>query len=149
MTALRLPDAIPPHFVSFAWRYHRPHHLFVSPARPREAGPAQARMFTVHPLAIHTPSLSPGGALRVSQVPGESSRTFAMLKRPRPGHRVHCHLDTVVSPPLVGRRRPRQQVHFEADSQGFGTRCLRFHIRISLQWQDSLPIGWQPLSDGI
>ena len=30
---------------------------------------------------------------------------------------------------------------FEADSHGFSTRCLRFQIRISLHWQDSLPVG--------
>jgi hypothetical protein len=59
MTVLRLPNAIPPHFVSFAWRYHRPHHLFVSPARPREAGPAQARMFPILSLATRRPSLFP------------------------------------------------------------------------------------------
>jgi len=92
---------------------------------------------------------SPGGALRVSQVPGESSRTFAMLKRPRPRR---C------APPVVAFRCcPRwsddegrsYNVNFEADSHGFSTRCLRFQIRLSLHWQDSLPVGGEPLPDGI
>jgi hypothetical protein len=123
--------------------------LFVSPAPPRELGPVQAWMFTVLPLAIHAPSLSPGGALRVSQVPGESSRTFAMLKRPRPRRHASPFYGAPVLPPLVRPRRPQLQVNFEADSHGFSTRCLRFQIRLSLHWQDSLPVGGEPLPDGI
>jgi len=49
MPVLRLPCAFPPHFVSFAWRYHRPHHLFVPPAHPREVGPVQAWMLSLWP----------------------------------------------------------------------------------------------------
>ena len=53
-----------------------------------------------------------------------------------------------VLPPLVGPRRPQLQVNFEADSHGFSTRCLRFQIRISLHWQDSLPWGANPYRMG-
>ena len=70
-----------------------------------------------------------GGAVRASQVPGESSRTFALLIGPRP-----CHPTTVIS---VRWYRPRHSEHeghdnktsFEADSHGFSTRCLRFQFR--------------------
>lgn len=40
-------------------------------------------------------------------------------------------------------------MNFGAHSHGFGTRCLRFQLRLSLHWQDSLPVGGKPLPGGI
>jgi hypothetical protein len=81
MTVLRLPPAFPPHFVAFAWRYHQPLPLFVSPVqllRERiRTGQDVSVSYHGHPLTSFS-----GGAVRVSQVPGESSRAFAPLSDP-------------------------------------------------------------------
>ena len=82
MTVLRLPPALLPHFVSSVWQYHPPPPLFVSPVQLRkgqiQTGPDVPGS---SPMATLTPSLL-GGAVRVSQVPGESSRAFAPLSDP-------------------------------------------------------------------
>ena len=105
---LRLPNAIPPHFVSFAWQYHQSLSLFVPPASlPREGINSGLDVRGLPPLVTLKPRLS-GGTLRVSQVPGESSRTSALFKRPRPRHTCHCQLSKVVLPPLHRTRRPRR-----------------------------------------
>jgi len=137
---LRLPNAILPHFVSFAWQYHQSLSLFVSPAPlPREGISAGLDVRGLLPPVTHIPGSS-GGAVRVSQVPGESSRTSALIKDPG-----RATLATVNSARWYCPRYIEHEGHddesFEADSHGFSTRCLRFQIRISLHWQDSLPVG--------
>ena len=79
---LRLPNAILPHFVSFAWQYHQSLSLFVPPAPlPREGIRSGLDVYGLSPLVTPKPRLS-GGTLRVSQVPGESSLTSALIKDP-------------------------------------------------------------------
>ena len=82
MAVLRLPPALPPHFVASVWRYHRPLPLFVSPVQLLKdrirTGPDVSGSSPWPPLK---PSLL-GGAVRASQVPGESSRAFALLSDP-------------------------------------------------------------------
>jgi hypothetical protein len=148
MTALRLPNAFPPHFVSFVWRYHRPHHLFVTPGRPREVGSVQARMFTIHSLATHTPSLFPmeqSGSPRFlgsPTVPLPCSRDPGRATLPLPSQQ-----DGIV--PALGTTKTATTGYFGADSQGFSTRCLRFQLRLSLHWQDSLSAGGSPYRVGV
>jgi len=148
MPVLRLPNAILPRFVSFAWQYHRPPSLLYLLPRSREVGSRQTWMsrplYHGHPKPVYS-----DGAVRVSQVPGESSRTSALLTRPRP--RLSCHAIS------AQRFCPRNRDHeghsnlkiFEAQSHSFSTRCLRFQFRLSLHWQDSLPAGGKPLPGGI
>jgi hypothetical protein len=82
MTVLRLPPAFPPHFVASVRQYHQPPLLFVSPIRLRK-GQIQTGQDVPGPPPMAT--LSPsrlGGAVRASQVPGESSHAFALLSDP-------------------------------------------------------------------
>ena len=82
ISVLRLPNAILPHFVSFAWQYHQSLSLFVPPAPlPRDGINSGLDFYGLFPLVTLKPRLS-GGTLRVSQVPGESSLTFALIKDP-------------------------------------------------------------------
>ncbi len=55
------------------------------------------------PRRLTYAGILPDGAVRVSQVPGESSRNFAMLNRPRPRPSCHCH--------WASEYRPRQTEH--------------------------------------
>ena len=106
-TVLRLPPAFPPHFVAFVWRYHRPPSLFVSPAWLQRGGIQSGLDVSGPPLVTHKPERR-GGAVRVSQVPGESSCTFALLTRPRP--RPFCPAITAkrCCPRLRKMRRPQR-----------------------------------------
>ena len=51
--------------------------------------------------------------------------------------------------PACAKYEGRSDCNFGADSHSFSTRCLRFQLRISLHWQDSLPAGGMPLPGGI
>ena len=51
--------------------------------------------------------------------------------------------------PACAKYEGRSDCNFGADSHGFSTRCLRFQLRISLHWQDSLPVGGKPFPGGI
>lgn len=68
--------------------------------------------------------------------------------RPRPRRLRHCHLSSPVLPPQQRTRRPQLIQYFEADSHGFSTLCLRFQLRLSLHWQDSIPAGGSPYRVG-
>jgi hypothetical protein len=84
MPVLRLPYAFPLRFVASAKRYHRPTIFFVSPASLRQA--LINAGLDVYGLSSdgHPHQILFDGALRASQVPGESSRAFALLLfRPR------------------------------------------------------------------
>jgi len=148
MSVLRLPPAILPRFVAFAWPYHRPPSLFVSPAR-LQGGWIKAGLDVPGsiPVVTHTPE-SRGGAVRVSQVPGESSRSSALLSDPG---RASLALP-ISARRCCPRRRDhegRSKMNFGAHSHSFATRSLRFQLRLSLHWQDSLPVGGKPLPGGI
>ena len=135
-----IPNAILPHFVSFVWQYHQSLSLFVPPAPlPREGIRSGLDVYGFPPMVTPKPRFS-GGTLRVSQVPGESSLTSALIKDPG-----RATLTTVNSARWYCPRQPEHEGHndafFEADSHGFSNCCLRFQIRISLHWQDSLPVG--------
>jgi len=142
MAVLRLPATIPMGFVASAHRYHRP-ALSVRLSRPALAGSALAKpgVLGLSSDGSPLPDIVYDGTARASQVPGGSSPAFATLIRPRPR--------LPVSPISTLRCCPRQENHegrsyigyFEAVSRGFSTRCLRFQIRLSLLWQDSLPMG--------
>ena len=118
--------------------------------RSREAGSDQAWMFPApHRWSTNTISVyTPGGALRASQVPGESSHTSALIMRPRPRHLATATSAKWCCPRWSDDEGHSNKVDFGADSQGFSTRCLRFQIRISLHWQDSLPVGGSPYRVG-
>lgn len=148
MTVLRLPPAFPPHFVAFVWQYHRPPNLFVSPVRLPEGGIKTGLDVSGSPLWSPTNQV-----LSVEQY--GSPRFLGSPLVPLP-----CSW-TPAAPPChaISARRccPRSQKDegrsiqqiFEAASQGFNTHCLRFQFRLSLHWQDSLPVGGKPLPDGI
>jgi hypothetical protein len=148
MTVLRLPPAFPPHFVAFARQYHQPPRLFVSPVqllRGRiRTGQDVSASYHGHPLTSFS-----GGAVRVSQVPGESSRAFAPLSDPGRACLAMPLPQSGVAPATQKNEGRSIQQIFEAPSHGFSTHCLRFQLRISLHWQDSLPVGGKPLPDGI
>jgi len=114
--------------------------LFVSPAPlPREGISSGLDVYGLSPLVTLKPRLS-GGTLRVSQVPGESSLTSALIIDPdRATLPLSTQQDGVA--PASQKTKASALVVFEADSHGFSNRCLRFQIRISLHWQDSLPVG--------
>ena len=86
MAVLRLPAVIPVHFVASVHQYHRACMFLVSSIQPiacrrltrlaRCSRPAPRRL--THAGSFHD------GTARASQVPGESSRAFALLSRPRP-----------------------------------------------------------------
>ena len=89
-------------------------------------------------------------ASRASQVPGQPAVPMPCSSTPAaPNTSGHCDVSTW--PPLCPRRRlPRINPAFEAQSHGFGTRCLRF-VRCSYPHptQNSLPAAGQALPDGI
>jgi hypothetical protein len=96
------PPSFPPHFVSFAWRYHRAPIVRLSSARSTRL--AEAGGFRVRqPL---WPLLESGGDDWASHVPGGSSRAYALLCDPggtdSPGHGG----DSVLPPHLSSTKAP-------------------------------------------
>jgi len=148
MTVLRHPPAFPPHFVASVWRYHQP-HPFVRLSCQAPMGKDQSRPGCSGLSPWSPQTRFPDGALRASQVPGESSRAFAPLSDPGRA-RAAMPITAVRCCPRYTDDEGRS-IHqiFEAPSHGFSTRCLRFQLRLSLHWQDSLPVGGKPLPDGI
>ena len=111
----------------------------------RKVGYVQARMLFQWPPICHS---STDGALWVSQVPGKSYRTFALLIDPgRAGYAtaISAHRFCPRSSEYEGRNCIQ---YFEADSHGFSTLCLRFRLRLSLHRQDSIPAGGSPYRVG-
>ena len=110
----------PPHFVSFAWRYH-PGTLASLPS-VRRAAPGAGGFCS--PLRL-PPSGSKGGDDRASHVPGEPPLCLCPALRPRQDRSHQAH--------TMRRRGPRSkqdegshEAYFGAQSHGLGTRCLRF-----------------------
>ena len=120
---------------------------FVSPARlPRGRIPAGLKAF---PMATHKPDFtsrwsSPG-------LPGSwGVLPYLCPARCHPGRAnlpLPSQQDGIV--PAIGTTKTATNIHFGADSHGFGNRCLRFQIRLSLHWQDSLSVGGSPYRVGV
>jgi hypothetical protein len=128
MAVLRLPPAFPPHFVAFVWRYHRPPSLFVSPVKLPRGGiktgldvsgfPLWSPINQAHSVEQYGPPRFLGSPL----VPLPCSWTPAAP----PCHAIQTRRCSPRSQKYEGRSI--QQI-FEAASQGFSTRCLRFQLR--------------------
>jgi len=90
MPVLRLPAVIPTGFVASACRYHRPCFLLLRISCQPLAGLALGRpgVLGLSPDGSPVPEFYCDGTTRASQVPGESSRAFAPLMRPRPRRHV-------------------------------------------------------------
>jgi hypothetical protein len=116
--------SVPPHFVSFAWRYHSKRSCF-------------ARM---------RPSAAAGGSPGVGHpVPPAGSRSVETTGSPTFLENPDCALALLFDPGrthasghAMRRRGPRSVHHegsrirtFEAQSHGFGTGCLRFAGRVA------------------
>ena len=135
-------DSLPlvsPHFVAFAWRYHRFVLGSSPPARDRAAD---------HP-GVGKPEPRPAvttemaGSLRFPSdphVPTPCSRTPVGPMHARPLRR----LDT--APACVYNGGSRKE-YFEAQSHGIGTRCLRFAVKVSFP-HARLASGCWPSSAG-
>ena len=107
MPVLRRPYAFPLRFVSSAPRYHRSPILFVPPdALLKDRITSGRDVYGLSPMVIQYQKSS-DGALRASQVPGESSRAFALLIDPGRAS-LPCHPSSSVLPPQRGPRRPQR-----------------------------------------
>ena len=116
--------------------------------RSRKKGSLQARAFPSSPRWLPCTVIYRWSS---SGLPG----SWGVLSHLCPAHETPAasllplSFGSVMLPPLIRRRRPRRYVNFEADSHSFSARCLRFQIRISLHWQDSLPVGDSPYRMGL
>jgi hypothetical protein len=127
---------IPPHFVSFAWRYRIGRLQFRFRGRQATNPLGPGRLFSRNsprPLLRY-------GDDRPSHVPGEPPLCLCPVLRPRQ--------DQSHQAPTVRWRGPRSdhdegsrnKISFEAQSHRFSTRCLRFAgIGCPMPTQDSLP----------
>ena len=107
MPVLRRPYAFPMPFVASEHRYHRPPVLFVTPAHlPKGWICTGLDIYGFLPMVIPY-QLFYDGTVRASQVPGESSRAFALLIDPGRALLL-CHSSSLVLPPLDRRRRPQR-----------------------------------------
>ena len=132
---LRRPESIPPHFVSFAWRYRDGGRGFAPPGygRPR-----------LEAWTIGLPEPNRKWIAEISgfsQVPGRTLLWTCpgLLPRGTSDAKPSGARDIAFrSPHDVGS--PMQSL--EADYHGLHTRCLRFVARITpTTTQDSLPVG--------
>jgi len=111
MAVLRLPPALPPHFVASVWRYHRPLPLFVSPVRLQKGqirtGPDVSGS-SPWPSLSHRFSVEQYGPPRFlgsPLVPLPCSRTPAAPA-------LLCHYRNQVLPPHTENRRPQHSTDF-------------------------------------
>ena len=145
MTVLRLPAVVPLRFVAFAAPVPPAPSIcsYLLPV-PRWVGCSQARMISGSSLRHPFLPMEQRGSPRFLGSP------FVPLPCSRTPAAPACHAisGSSVLPPLIRRRRPQQCSISRLDSHGFSTRCLRFQLRLSLHWQDSLPVGGKPLPDG-
>ena len=116
------PPSIPPHFVSFVWRYHgcATFRSFAEMAHPCEAG---AFLYRSPPVISH-------GDDWASQVPGVPPvcmpRSMTPVRLPRKANTARpCCL------PIIPRRRLPRYDSFEAQSRGLQTPCVRFTPRVT------------------
>ena len=119
-------DSLPlisPHFVAFAWRYHRS-----SPVRPTSSGQSCGSTWS------WSPGLQAGshdGDGRVSQVPERPSCPCALFLDPG-----RTEVRQAIAAPRHGPRLCQQRwlpraEDFGARSHGIGTRCLRFAMEVA------------------
>ncbi len=114
--------SIPPHFVAFAWRYHRSNRPISSLPTPPTAG-------------CRAWGWSPGipcrdffrGDDRASQVPGEPPYPFAHVLRPRPAEASLTTSRTLAWPPRRERRRRRRQFFRGSTDAGVQFTSLAAH----------------------
>ena len=117
------PPPVPPHFVSFAWRY--PGRIRVSIPWPPDAPSTGLELVTRYlPPGI---CREDGGA---SQVPGGPPRSCPALRPRRDRTRQAIAAPRRGLPSLSRRRLPRFDA-FGAQSHGPLTRCLRFAARVA------------------
>jgi hypothetical protein len=113
---------IPPHFVSFAWRYRSGRLRLASAGGKRQTPADRDALVTRVP---HTPGVSCGND-RASHVPGEPSCAYALLSDPGRTD-ASGHHDAPTRPPhCTTTRAPACNLSFGAQSHGLGTRCLCF-----------------------
>ncbi len=95
----------------------------------RRGLPGRGHCSTGDPICRFARTRTSAGSPRF---PGNPSRAFAPLLRPRPNRRSLASL-TVSSmlSPRFPRRRLQRLMNFGALSRGFGTRCLRFKNRVA------------------
>jgi hypothetical protein len=80
---------------------------------------------------------------------GESSRASALIIRPWPRHLTTALSARWCCPRTINRKGHSGYLYCATDSHGFSTHCLRFQRRLSLHWQDSLPMGGSLFPGGI
>ena len=111
MAVLRLPPALPPHFVASVWRYHRPLPLFVSPVQLLKGrirtGPDVSGSSPWPPLShrFSVEQYGPPRFLGSPLVPLPCSRTPAAPA-------LLCHYRNQVLPPHTENRRPQHSTDF-------------------------------------
>jgi len=136
------PPSISPHFVSFAWRYHR----FV----PCSSPPARDR--AVDQPGVGKPGLRPAvtmetaGSLRFPSdphVPAPCSWTPVGPKYARPLRRLGT------APACVNNGGSREQKISGLDRTALGLAVYASQWRSPATTQDSLPAAGQALPDGI
>lgn len=120
---LRLPAPFPPHFVAFAWRYHRKLRVFAPRAGRRlPLGPGD---FSGRDSPLDR-VLTLGGDGRFSQVPGKPHCGHALLFDPGGAARARPYSAAVLPSVHAKNVGPRDNNSFVAQSHGLSTRCLRF-----------------------
>jgi hypothetical protein len=130
--------SIPPHFVSFTWRYHGSTHLSLPPLlRGTASGQGLVTRYP-HPGILR-------GNGRISQVPGEPQFPFAHVLRPRPAAASLTVDRTLAWPPLKRRRRRRRQNGFRGSIAWLSGSPPTFHVSA----QGWLPGAGQALLDGL
>ncbi len=134
---------IPPHFVAFAWRYHRSNRLGSSLPTPPTAG---RRAW----------GWSPGipcrdffrGDDRASQVPGEPPYPFAHVLRPRPAEAFLTTNRTLTWLCATGTTRaPTPTILSRLNSMAFGLAVYVSHCCARLAsrcWSGSPGRAWYP-----
>jgi hypothetical protein len=136
------PPPIPPHFVSFAWRYLRVHSFFSLPGgRVRRRG-----------LELLTRYLQPGvhrGNDRISQVPGEPQVSVRHVQSTPAGLLAPDHYGTAARPLVSEQQRlPRKVFRRSLAWLSDSLSTLR-SAGCPRPTQDSLPAVGQTLLDGL
>jgi len=141
--ALRLPASIPPHFVSFAWRYHGNASLSLSSPR---------RMVDDEPGVFHP--VTPTGNVSVETtgspkfLGNPNSRLLMFFDPGRPN--VPNLSGTLAWSSLEKRRRRQRHTKFSRlNSMAFGLAVYVSRCRLPFTAQDSLPGAGQALLGGL
>jgi hypothetical protein len=139
----------PPHFVSFAWRYHG----CAGPVSSLPPPPSAKRRAWGWSPGIPVREFFRGDD-RISQVPGEPQFPFAHGLRPRPAETSLTYRGTLAWPPVQAQRRRRRQQNFRGSiawlsgwlptyyDVGYPSpHKARFQVLVRLSWTGFHPQG--------